>query len=112
MLVVLIVAVGVIVLQHLMLVLVLVALGKMQPEADIHESTRHQQLEGQRLAERRNCQHRANKWHQRLMGPGAGRAEMAKREDEHDQAHADAEEAGPQCRCDRHRRRQCRSDCS
>ena len=62
MLVVLIVHVGVGVRHRLMVVLMLVVLGQVQPDAYAHHETGRNELEGKGLAKEQNCGDGAHEW--------------------------------------------------
>ena len=100
-LMVLVMDVQVLVLERFVNVFVLVALDEMQVEADRHEGCRHNQLPGHRLGEEGERQEGPDERGGRKVGAGPGRAEVAQREHEEDQADAVAQEADCAGPCDK-----------
>ena len=80
-----VVGVPVLVCEGLMGVFVLVAFGQVQPHPGGHEHPRHAELPGRRCAQ---CDgdRRTDERCYRVVGPGAGRPDVAKRDDEQHQA--------------------------
>ena len=99
MIVVRIMHMAVFVLQFAMDMLMRVALGQMEPEANGHQHAGSRELRRQRLAQQQNGKDRADERRQREIGPGARRAQVAQAQHEHDKADPDAEKAdNPGCR--------------
>ena len=80
------------------LVLMLMALSKMQGGANTHRHGCNEQIDRDRLVEGNNCQRGANERGCREIGARTGRTEMAQRQHEKHQADAVAEEANDSCR--------------
>jgi hypothetical protein len=91
--VVLVVNVAVAVHQGVVDVLVLVALGEMQPGARGHQQTRQQEGRRDRLPEQDHGRRRADERREREVGPRARGAEVSQRDHEEGQAQAVGHEA-------------------
>ena len=92
-----VVRVPVAVLQAFMRVLVLVFFGKMQPDASAHEAGGDKKCRPDRLAQQKQCDHRAEKGSKGKIRAGARRADMPKREHEKGEAETVAQESNQQC---------------
>lgn len=93
MLVMLVMHMRVLVLQHVVQVLVVVALGQMEPQANPHEGSCTNKLNRDRLAQNRHCKNRADEGSQREVGSCPSGPKMSKPEHEHHKADTHAEEA-------------------
>ena len=78
--------------QH-MLMLMAMALGQMQPKPRQHQGAGQQKLHGDRLAQDRDGENRADEGGRGEIGACARRADVAQREHEEDEADAIAQEA-------------------
>jgi hypothetical protein len=92
-LVVLVVDVGVRVLERLVLMLVLVPLGEMEPHPTSHEHRGEEGARGQRFVEGDGGDDRPRERGGREVRSGPGAAQTTKGEDEQDEARAVSEEA-------------------
>src|SRR5262245_8673373 len=90
-LVVRVVLVLMLVLECLVFVNMLVVLRQVQPDTAGHQCPRRQQLRGDGLVEERYRQDRADKRRRREVSAGAGRAQVAQRDDEKHETQAIAE---------------------
>lgn len=92
-----VVGVPVLVCEGLMGVFVLVAFGQVQPHPGGHEHPRHAELPGRRCAQ---CDgdRRTDERCYRVVGPGAGRPDVAKRDDEQHQADPVGQQGRPPSR--------------
>ena len=73
--------------------IVLVALGQMEPDADAHESRGNEELQGQEIAQQHDGEQGPEERRRREIRSGSSRADMSKRQHEQDQADAIAEQA-------------------
>ena len=85
--------VGMRVREHLMVVLMLMIFGEMQPHANRHEGAGNKEADRGWLPESDDRHHRAEERRGREIGASTGRAEVAKRQHEQREAHPIAEEA-------------------
>ena len=89
----LVVNVSMLVLHRLVNVLVLVALRKMEINANGHEQTGRYQAPCHGLSEHPDCEERSDKWSGRKIRACSRGTQVPKREHEHDDAHAIPENA-------------------
>ena len=73
--------------------LVFMAFGQMQPQANCHQCAGDNELRGHGLLQEHDGQHRADEWRQGEIGPGPRRAQMAQAKHEHHKAYANAKKA-------------------
>lgn len=92
-LVMFIVAVGVIMLQRIMFMLMLVAFGQVQPQPNGHQHGSNEQLQRQGFAKHDDGQQCAGEGCHRIVSTSARCAEMAQCQNEHHQTNANADEA-------------------
>src|SRR5262245_58454247 len=90
--VMLVVNVGVRVLERLVLMLMLMTLGQVQPNADAHEHAGDRQLHRRRVSEDRNRRQRADERSRREIGARSRGTEIAQRQNEKDETETVAEE--------------------
>lgn len=82
----------VLMLKGFVMMLVVMPFREMQPDPDGHQRAGDDELDRQGFGQNNSRQHRAEEGRQRIIGPGPRRAEMAKSQDEGNQAHADDKE--------------------
>ena len=81
------------VFHHFVLMLMLVLLGQVKPDANSHKQACGKELHRDRLSQKQNRCNRSDKWRGGEVGASAGRAEVTERTDEQGEAHAIAKKA-------------------